>query len=403
MSWQIIGAISASAFCGILFTVFLGREALSVLDGIIVWIGTRPFRAAVLMPLAGLLVFYAGAKPPPAPSAGPELYADKLATPFEGNATYIGWKRTAGRIEGLFTIKAGKPAKPEKGGRSKLTVGYTPFSTGKKQSVKLDKSAYPVAGGNPAVDIPWIGRAAFGGKSLEGLGSDLQAGADLAKSKDKTVKTAANARLARMNGTWTFAFETDAGYAGFSLTVKKGKGKLAGTLPDGTKVSASQQGILGDKALAIPFVCAKKGSVGLVFWLSEGGAAKLSDLTPLKLANGTVLEASLVGQPGAAHRLANGGGHVFETPFFSQAFEVKGKKWDFPKHVAKPTAAKPDLNPYSVKLKFTEKTGVVKGSFSIPSPTGKAQKYTVNGVVVGGTFYGSAFAKGQSPVPCAAE
>lgn len=65
-------------------------------------------------------------------------------------------------------------------------------------------------------------------------------------------------------------------------------------------------------------------------------------------------------------------------------------------------AAKPEKGGQS-KLTFTEKTGVVKGSFSIPGPTGKAQKYTVNGVVVGGTFHGAAFAKGLPPVACTAD
>lgn len=409
LSGSFFGVVAAAAFCGILFAVFLGREALSALSGISAWIRARPFRALVLLPLVGFLVAYAGTKPSPVtpdppdvpetpvtpvPSVGPELYADKLAKPFAGDATYIGWKRAAeGRIEGLLTIKAGKAAKPAKGGQSKLTVSYTPFSTGKKQSVKLDKSAYPVAGGRTVVPIPGIGRVVFGGESLAGLDSDFQAGADLAKSKDKSVKAAANKRLARMNGMWTFAFETDAGYAGFSLTVSKGKGKLAGTLPDGTKVSVSQQGILGDSALAIPFMYAKKGSLGFVFWLHDGGAVELSDLTALKLANGTVLGASLV-EPSAAHRLADGDGRVFETPFFSQAFGVAGKKWNFPKQQKKLGDADP--NPYGTKLTFTEKTGVVKGSFSIPGPTGKAQKYTVNGVVVGGTGYGTATLKNSA-------
>ena len=406
MSWQFVGMVSASMFCGILIAVFLGRELLCVLNWTSAWIRTRPFRALVLFPLVGILIAYAGDKPSPVtpdppdtpetpvtpvPSVESELYADKLAKPFAGDATYIGWKRTAeGQIEGLLTIKAAKAAKPEKGGQSKLTVSYTPFSTGKKQSIKLDKSAYPVAGQQTVVPIDKIGRVVFGGESLAGLDSDLQAGADLAKSKDKSVKAAANARLARMNGTWTFAFKTDAGYAGFSLTVSKGKGKLAGTLPDGTKVSVSQQGILGDTALAIPFMYAKKGLLGFVFWLHDGGAVELSDLTALKLANGTVLAASLV-EPSAAHRLADGDGHVFGTPFFFQTFEVAGKKWNFPTQQKKLGDADP--NPCGTKLTFTEKTGVVKGSFSVPGPTGKAQKYTVNGVVVGDTGYGAATLK----------
>lgn len=42
MTWQLFGMISASVFCGILFVVLLGREALSVLNGITVWIRARP-------------------------------------------------------------------------------------------------------------------------------------------------------------------------------------------------------------------------------------------------------------------------------------------------------------------------------------------------------------------------
>ena len=330
----------------------------------------------------------------------PELYGEPDDDEFLGDMTYNGWVRGAdGAIAGTLVIKAAKPAKPAKGGQSKLTITYTPFG-GKKQSVKLDPAAMPVAGGNPTVDIPGIGAVKFGGTSLAGAG--LQVGADLAKSKDKAAKAAANARLAKMNGTWTFALGTDAGYATFSLSVKKGKGKLTGTLPDGTKVAVSQQGVLGDKALAIPFAYAKKGACGFVFWIADGGTTvEVSDIAPLKLANGAVLAATLV-EPSQAHKLAEGP-HAFQTPYFVQSFAVAGKKWDVAKHVKKPTAENPDLNPYSVSLKFTEKTGAVKGSFSVPGPTGKAVKYTVNGVVVDGKFYGAATVKGGAPVACAAE
>ena len=243
----------------------------------------------------------------------------------------------------------------------------------------------------------------FGGTSLAGAG--LQAGKDLAKSKDKAEKSAANARLARKDGTWTFAVGTDAGYAAFSVTVKKGKGKLTGTLPDGTKVSVSSQGILGDKALAIPFAYSKKGVLGFVFWVNDDGTTSISDLTALKLANGTTLAVKEQVAPSAALKLADGT-RTFTVSGIGviQAFAVAGRKWTLPKHVKKPTEEKPDLNPSDVKLKFTEKTGIVKGTFSVPNPaTGKAVKYTVNGVVIGDKLYGAAFMKGGTPVTCEAE
>ena len=67
MNWQLIGLSSASAFCGLLFAIFLGRAALVSLRRLTDWIRACPIRAAALMPLVGLLVAYAGTKPPTPP------------------------------------------------------------------------------------------------------------------------------------------------------------------------------------------------------------------------------------------------------------------------------------------------------------------------------------------------
>ena len=67
MNWQLIGLSSASAFCGLLFAIFLGRTALAALWRLTEWVRACPIRAAVLMPLVGLLVAYAGTKPPTPP------------------------------------------------------------------------------------------------------------------------------------------------------------------------------------------------------------------------------------------------------------------------------------------------------------------------------------------------
>ncbi len=322
----------------------------------------------------------------------PVLYTNPATTPFEGNANYNGWVRdTDGKFAGMLVIKSAKAAKPEKGGQSKLMVQYTPFK-GSKQSIKLDKANYPVVGGNPTVNIPGVGLVTFGGTSLAGVG--LQMGKDLAKSKDKAEKAAANARLARMDGTWTFAFGTTQGYAALSVTVKKGKGKLTGTLPDGTMLSVSSVGILGDTALAIPFGYAKKGSLGFVFWMNDNGTVAVSDMTALETAWGETLAVTELIGPSVNHRLADGANRVFDAGKFAQTFTASGKKWTFPKHVAKSTAEKLDRNPHSVKLTYTEKTGLVKGTFVGSTTMGKSVKYMVNGVVVDGVMYGSSFVKG---------
>ena len=291
-------------------------------------------------------------------------------------------------------MKAGKAAKPEEGGQSKLTITYTPFG-GKKQTIKLPNDAMPVAGGVATVAIPGVGTVKFTGDALVGVGVDVQAGKDMLKSRDRGEKAAATAAAASKAGVWTFALGTDAAYAAFSVTVdKKGKGKLAGTLPDGTKVSVRAQGVLGDGVLAIPFTYAKKGTLGFVFWVKGDGTAALSDLTGDAL--GTARPTMVA--PSASHRLADGE-HVFTAGDVSQAFTVAGKKWNVPKQNKR---AEVDPNPTGLKLSFTEKTGVVKGTFTVVD--GKAKtKYTVVGAVVGGRFYGSAYVRKTPPFPATAE
>ena len=333
------------------------------------------------------------------PGDAPTLFdAGKAETAFMGDATYNGWVRNAdGSLAGLLTVKAAKPAKPERGGQSKLTITYTPFG-GKKQTIKLANDAMPVAGGVATVAIPGVGTVKFTGDALVGVGVDVQAGKDMLKSRDRGEKAAATAAAASKAGVWTFALGTDAGFAAFSVTVdKKGKGKLAGTFPDGTKVSVSAQGVLGDGVLAIPFTYAKKGTLGFVFWVKGDGTAALSDLTgdvggSLGTARPTIVA------PSASHRLSDGD-HVFTAGDVSQAFTVAGKKWNVPKQNKR---AEVDPNPTGLKLAFTEKTGVVKGMFTVVD--GKAKtKYTVVGAVVGGKFYGSAYVRNAVPIPATAE
>ena len=80
---------------------------------------------------------------------------------------------------------------------------------------------------------------------------------------------------------------------------------------------------------------------------------------------------------------------MFTAGDVSQVFTVAGKKWNVPKQNKR---AEVDPNPTGLKLAFTEKTGAVKGSFTVADGKAKA-KYTVVGVVVGGKFYGSAYGR----------
>ena len=159
--------------------------------------------------------------------------------------------------------------------------------------------------------------------------------------------------------------------------------------------------MLGGRVLAIPFAYSKKGSFGFVLWIGENGKTEISDMTSLRLASGRTLSAQLVA-PSASHRLAPGthslGCELFAEPL---PFVVEGSKWVLPRQNKRAVV---DPNPYAAKLKFTEKTGIVKGSFSA-TPRGAAGvvKFTVNGVVVGSRFYGSAFNKGYGSLAVSAE
>ena len=95
MNWQLIGLSSASAFCGLLFAIFLGRAALVSLRRLTDWIRACPVRAAALMPLVGLLVAYAGTKPEPAvPTAKAVLENDGRTLRFVYDEADYGTKGT---------------------------------------------------------------------------------------------------------------------------------------------------------------------------------------------------------------------------------------------------------------------------------------------------------------------
>lgn len=257
----------------------------------------------------------------------------------------------------------------------------------------------PVAGEVATVALPGLGTVKLTGDAIVGVDVDVQAGKDTLKSKDKAEKSAATAFAAGKSGAWTFALGTDAGYAAFSVSVdKKGKGKLAGTLPDGTKVSARTQGVLGDGVLAVPFAYAKKGSLGLVFWVKGDGTVSVSDLTALRLANGSAAAVRAVVAPSAAFRLADGE-RTFTAGEVSQKFEVSGGKWNVPKANRK---AETNPNPFALKLSYKAKDGTAKGTFTVVDGKVKT-KYTVVGTVVGGRFYGSAYVRNAGSAPATAE
>ena len=318
-----------------------------------------------------------GAEEPPDASepeaeAAPSLYAVPAGTPFAGNAVYAGWLRDAsGAFAGAVAFKAGKPARD---GTCKLACSYAPFG-GRRRNVRDLSPKTAPATGNPEVSVPEIGTLRLGGDSLAGAGFDLQAGKDLLK--DRATKADAARRLSSLQGTWTFVLRTGAGDAGLSVKVgKNGKAKLAGVLPDGTRVSVSAQGVLGESALAVPFSYARKGAFACVFWLKEDGGAVVSDATALRLADGTALPVEMVA-PARVSENRVAGAHYFRAGAFVQPFTASEKKMD---------AGKRDENPSGLKLRLNAGTGLLTGSYR--DETGR---HSVAGAFVDGVFYGSVY------------
>lgn len=326
------------------------------------------------------------------PEEAPTLFFSQDDLSFSGGLTYNGWIRgDDGEITGTIVIRTGKK---KKDGVSKPTVFYTPAG-GRKRNVKIPVDQYPQGGDNATMNIPGIGTVLLSGRSVSGVDVNIQAGADL--SKDKTRKADYNARLAALVGTRTFAVGTESGCAAFSVVVdRKGKGKLTGTLPNGAKITATAQGVLGEKALAIPFAVKKQSnSFGFVVWVNEDGTSALSDVSPM-VVDSKVRAVTESVSPSVRHALADGP-RAFCFGSERQTFTVSGTKWVFPRQQKRLGAEDP--NPHGVKLTYTAKTGVVKGKLSLPdSTTGKTVKYTVNGVVVGDDFFGCATSRGRDPL-----
>jgi len=322
----------------------------------------------------------------------------------EKAATYVGWLRDgSGRIAAQLTVKT-SAAKSGKAAKSTITV--TPVG-GKKYTLKT--TVQP--GGNPTDEFG----ITYGALGLTGTveGFSVEASADVAKSKDATVKALAGKIPV---GTYTFIVETDDGTAVFSAIIaKNGKTKVQGFLGNGTKVSVSATGSLGDTYFAVPVVVSKsKVSFGFVLWIPLAGGSPV-----FVGAIGTSWQAL---RTGGAYALADGV-HVFdfvELPTFrsyiaavdgtpvapvGEKFTVSGSKWAFSKTSGKLKVVDGFLsivangepsNLSGLKLTYTAKTGLVKGSFKLYYMEGgkvKFDKVTITGAVVDGVFMGSGTVK----------
>lgn len=322
-------------------------------------------------------------------------------------------KAADGGLAGTATVKTGK----EKGGIVPTTVAMQPLG-GKKRTLKGNVSAADGSGQGALAGLKLLA----GGVSGTLDGQALDGSEDVAKSKQADVAAVLDAFKGK---TYTMALTTadDAGLAaGLSVTFRaKGKAKVSGTLPDGSKVSASANLVVGKNLCCLPVACSKKDSFGFVMWFDREGRFQYvngatawkkggsevewsGDMAAAALGGATPPEGTCLNVEGLPDEI--GGAPVVKRLLPVNVDMAVG--WA----VAKAASVKIDgngiisygANPAQVKLKYAPKTGLFTGSFVIHTLANgklKKTKATVNGAVVDGVGRGTAVAKGVGAWPVA--
>ena len=353
------------------------------------------------------------------------LYQSIVGAAPTAASTYEGYLYDAsGNVKGTIQVKVGKPNKKTGLAAVKATVIGT---DGKKKTLKAaEKGKAQIAGDGPTT-IPLAGGDAceviLGAKGMGGTyGAYVIDGSlNVFASKDAADKSVAAGVLGKWKGAVNVAWrrvEDNAPYQTLSVAIAaKGKAKVAGTLADGTKVSAKGQLVVGEEWCCVPVVVAKKAKLAFAVWLpvdekAAGTAAPHGAAAPAVVGLGGDVK---VGKPGAlkagaAFRLGGEMGDAKYGAYLPNGVAVSGgAKWTLPKAgkvvYAKGTTtvdeAKAGENPSGLKLTYKAKDGTFKGSFKAYADVGGKPKGTtvkVTGVLVGGVGYGAATVKGGSGV-----
>ncbi len=345
----------------------------------------------------------------------PLLWTEVTGAAPAAAATYEGYLYDVnGNVQGTIQVKVGKPnAKTGLAAVKATVVGLD----GKKKTLKAtEKGKAQIAADGPTTVALTGGEACevvLGAKGMTGTygGSIIDGSLNVFTSKDAADKAIASAALGKWQGAvnvaWRLA-EDGSPYQTLSVSIAaKGKAKVAGTLADGTKVSAKSQLIVGEAWCCVPVVYVKKGArLAFNVWLPlemNGLAARSTSVVGLG-------EGVIVGKPetlkaGATFKLGDGMGDAKYEAYLPNGMAVGGfAKWTLPKagkvQLAKDGAvdeAKLGENPSALKLTYKAKDGSFKGSFKVyADANGKPKATTVKvmGVLVNGTGYGAATVKG---------
>ena len=205
------------------------------------------------------------------------------------------------------------------------------------------------------------------------------------------------------------------GYAGLSVQVKaNGRGRVTGTMPDGTKVAyTGRMEVMDDNVcvlpVAIPLHRGKKGGLGFLLTFDESGVSvsAVSSWANTDVPFTAALAAEAEGA-GPASGISSGATFSLEDDFEIEGVDdsllpadvevtVSGTRWTTPK----------SDNPSGLTLSWSSAKGTFKGKFKVFAVTeaGKSKKYTavVSGAVLDGVGYGTATIKKVGSVPVKVE
>lgn len=350
--------------------------------------------------------------------------------------TYIGWLTDAdGNLVGTATVKIQKKGRD---GLSKAVV-YVTLIGAKKVTLKGTFDANGVGQGALA-GLVLTANGLSGSLAVNGTAYTIDGARDVAKaSKDpeqaflKTLNKKAWTLVLAPKGENPPAFAN--GFAGLSVTMgTKGKAKLAGTLPDGTKLNINAQTVVGDFSCCIPIIYSKpKSSFGFLVWIDRTGNAL--DVTAISEWKGKVVGSGAFATQMELVSFESLKGIAESTTFSMDAADlpatltgvqtdylpinepitVSARKWA----LAKPATIKfkrgvfdqvaydkgltsGKSNDSSLKLKYSSKTGLFSGSFTIFTLQGTSLKKVtaiVNGVVCDCVGYGSATIRKHGTIP----
>lgn len=342
--------------------------------------------------------------------------------PVDAAQKYSGSVKSAEGLVGTIDMKVGKMSTAGNSSVSgSMTLGGKKLTLKSTKVSDFTKSVSFTAkdkGGELQVNVKFAEYGLSGTVvAADGAVYEIAGGRDLFSSKDAVSKVLA---ATCPEGTWSVVLKPSdkeapsnfaRGYGALAVTIKaKGKATIAGTLSDGTKVNAKSQVIVGDSEMAcLPVVVplnGKKGHLSFTIWFKDGKLLCFEDVSKWVCADKKHPFAATV-KP-MATMSAGAGSASAEQELTISGFS--GKIDSLPV-VGDPTVDEVTVSKTkwtgtdatSFKATCNKRTGLLKGSmtFIVKRENGKPKKIggTFNGVVMGGSAYGSVVVKGVGAWP----